>query len=244
MLASVTDGILHLTGDAEANDVQIRQIKQTYEGEWPGLKVEIRGKALHSNHQTTTINGESTPLIVEGIKNGAVIRLGDGDNALRIANIPSHSSVPEAPQVPFPGRISIASGRGADDIRLFLNNGNQIFVNSGDGEDYVQIKASSVKHLTLNSDPIRAEGKTQVGANDRIEIGRLKSRGTVKITSGLGRDDINVLGSSKIDGPLAIDLGSGLNILNVGRPSGSDSRPTINGSITVVGGSGAGSGVI
>lgn len=234
---SVTDGLLYITGDDASNDVQIRQLKQTFEGEWPGAKLEITGKNLQ-NHVSTTINGENQTLVVAGVKSGVVIRLGDGGNGLRIGNTPRDSSVPPATQVALPGRISIGSGSGADDIRLYLKNGKQIFVNSGDGADYVQLSASTVKNLTLNSDPVRAEGVTPAGADDWVLITNLKSSGEVKVTSGIGDDDIDIKGHCRIDGSLLVDLGAGADLLKfVGATT--TSFLMLNGRTTVLGGSGA-----
>ena len=232
---AVVDGVLRIQGDAESNHVTIQQLRQTFEGQWPGVRLRITGQNLQDN-VTTTINGGTSAIIVEGVKAGTQIRLGAGDDGLRIVNI-SGDSVPDAPQVVLPGRISISSDAGADDLRLYMKNGDRVFINSGADADYVQLTASTVRHLTLNADPIRPAGASAVGTGDRVLIRQLKSRGDVKVTSGIGVDDVDINGSCRFDGSLLVDSGAGDDLVDLVGASAT-SPLNLNGGTTLLGGSG------
>src|SRR4051794_28937907 len=87
---AVTNGILTVIGDALSNDVQIRQLRQSYTGEWPGVKLEIAGQNSKGQN-STTINGQDS-IVITGVKSGVNIDMGaatDGSrrNFLRVANI-------------------------------------------------------------------------------------------------------------------------------------------------------------
>lgn len=204
---AVTDGVLHVTGDAAANDVQIRQLKQTFEGEWPGAKLEISGN--YRNRNDTLINGQSEPLIVEGVKSGTVISLGNGNNALRIANIPQDETVPVRRQVNLSGTVTITTGSGDDDIRLYVNNGKSVSVSSGRGEDYIQLTQPKLQDLTVTTDPASSPGEINDWAKDFVKITSLKARGDVTINGGERRDFIRLLWHTQIDGAFAVDLRGG-----------------------------------
>src|SRR5204863_24772 len=104
--------------------------------------------------QTTTFNGQ-TSIIVEGVKNGATIQLGQGQNFLRIANPIDTNTVQQsfAPAV-LPGVVTIGSNAGHDIIRLYVINHNSVTINSGAGEDWIDVVSSTFKNLTINSDPV------------------------------------------------------------------------------------------
>src|SRR5207244_5328908 len=94
---SVTDNMLRIVGDAAGNDIEIQQVQQTFVGEWPGVKLQIIGHG-------TTINGQATSLIVEGVKN-SFIGLQGGNNHLLVGNTSKTSSPPNP--VNLPGHVHI-----------------------------------------------------------------------------------------------------------------------------------------
>jgi hypothetical protein len=228
---TVTDGILSVQGDGWSNDVQIRQLKQTYTGEWPGAKLEISG--TYMGRSNTLINGQSGPVVVEGVKSGAVIDLGDGKNALRIANIPQDSTVPTKRQVSMPGEIKITTGSGKDDIRLYLNNGKNVTVSAGGGPDYLQLTGAQLNQLTINSDPRPAVNPNPDDVSDEVQISRLMAKGDVVINGGDTYDRV-VINRSQFGGKFTADLGLGWHDhLSIW---GEDGAPTVfGGPISVVG---------
>ena len=76
----VTNGVLQLQGDALSNRVEVRQLSQSFTGEWPGAKYQIR-------NVDGTINGQSSANTVQGVKFGTNLSLEAGDDYLRILNI-------------------------------------------------------------------------------------------------------------------------------------------------------------
>jgi hypothetical protein len=178
--ASVVDGVLRLQGDELGNDVQIRQIAQTYTGEWPGAKYEITGGSRYNGAPTTTINGQES-VIVEGVKNGAAIGLGHGNNYLRISN-PGSSSSDQRPAA-IPGPVTINTGSGMDLIRLYLQNHAEVTVNTGGNNDRIEISRSTLNMLTINADWSGSAALPRAG-DDKVVINDTVVNGASKIYMG------------------------------------------------------------
>jgi hypothetical protein len=140
VIVSVTDNMLRIVGDAAANDIEIQQVQQTFEGEWPGVKLRIIG-------HDTTINGQSDSLVVEGVKN-SFVGLQGGNNQLVVGNTSKIVSPPKP--VNLPGRVHIGTWAGDDSIKLNINNSRSVTINQGPGSDYVFMARSNVRDLTIN----------------------------------------------------------------------------------------------
>ena len=183
---AVTNGILTVRGDDQGNDVQIRQLKQTYTGEWPGVKLEIVGEDANGN-ATTTINGQPK-VIVTGVKNGVAIDLGERfENYLRVANIGGGADMIKGPTaaVALPGQVTITSGGGRDIMKLYINNGFQVGVDAGGvntGDDVV-ISGSKLNKLQIGLGAAR--GKYALVAS-QVESGtqvQLAGSGEFRVSS-------------------------------------------------------------
>jgi hypothetical protein len=205
---AVTDGVLHVQGDAADNDLQIRAVPQHFTGPWPGAKYLLTGVSHYDNTTpTTTINGQ-TSLVVEGVKNGADIRLGAGSNSLRIAN-PTSDPNKFQPTV-VPGAVTINTGADHDIIRLYVENHNTVIVNGGLGADVIDVVNSTFRNFGINSDPVPPSGGS-AGANDNVLVFGVHVTGSARFYTGFddgqlhGSDHLRINGANRFDGMLTIE---------------------------------------
>lgn len=177
---SVVDGVLRVQGDEKGNNVQISQVAQTFTGEWPGAKYEITGGNRYNNAPSTTINGQ-TSVIVEGVKNGAAIGLGQGNNYLRVSK--QIGGLPSQQAGSLPGTVTINSGSGMDLIRLYVQNPKQVTINSGGENDRIEIHRSKLNKLTINADWSGAAALPRAG-NDQVVMGSTVVQGAADVYMG------------------------------------------------------------
>lgn len=211
--ATVTDGVLDISG---AGDLQIHQLPQTYNGEWPGVKLELIGKN-NGNQATTLINGEPS-VILTGIKSG--VNIDARGIALRVGNVQGSGGSPTLPraEVSLPGNVTID----AYNARLYLENHTQVTVNGTFAGDEILISGSKLFNLTINAD---TDPLGQVG-NDLVRLVAIQANGTVDIDMGgslraSGRDElyINSKFGSVFNGPLNITT-AGTTFVSMGSGGG------------------------
>jgi hypothetical protein len=197
---AVVEGMLQVTGDAADNDVQIRMIPQTVSGTWPGAKYEITGASHNNTTPATTINGQDS-VIVEGVKTGANIDLGEGNNFLRISRTGNNPTDYRAAAVPGP--VTINTGAGKDLLWLYLQNHAQVTVNSGSGDDRIDIHRSTLYNLTVNADSPDPNAQQDWG-QDLARIGASVVRGATNVYMGPDHmdasDSLAITYGSEFDG--------------------------------------------
>jgi len=223
---SVTDGVLHVQGDALSNDIDIQQSGAVSA---QGLRVEISGRYA-GGQLTTTINGEDS-VTVEGITQGAVIGLGNGDNYLRIGQTAGTDGGRRP--VHFPGRVTICASSGRDRIMLSIYNNTRVTVNAGAGDDIVNLVKSRLYNVFINTDPPAVAGRDPVGGNDNVWMRSISTRGKVVVNSGIGNDEFLAdRDNTGFWGSVDLDLGDGNDAATFGI------GVNLNGSTTVQTGSG------
>lgn len=217
---AVTDGALRIQGDALGNDIEIQQLQRTFFSDWPGAILEIKG---HS----TTINGGTSSFLARGVKNGASIFLGNGDNNLRIGDPPTGTK-----QVVLAGLVQIGTWKGQDNIRMTIKNGSNVLLDTGPRNDRITLPRCDLNRLTVNSDPIPAEGEQPVGGPDDIFFRAVTARGLVSIDTGNGDDVVDIKENCSFNGGFAVDLGERFSQFNLLTVTGG----TFNGTTTITGG--------
>lgn len=201
--ASVTDGVLTIMGDAADNKLYIRQLDPTGPTDpWPGARYEIadlypRGKPV------TTINGESS-FIVEGVKNGIYINLGDGNDFL---NISRPGAARNAAAVP--GKLAIDMAGGRDTLRLYVVNHRQVIARLGTSDDSVSL-VGEVNHVSILTD---GQWASAPSGRDNVQLGNLSVSGSASIETGGGNDEVRIAGVV-FEGPLTVATGDGDDRIN------------------------------
>ena len=220
---TLTDGTLRIVGDSAANDVEIQQIRRSFGSEWSGVTLEVRG------HNGTVINDGQSSVTVAGVKAGVFIGLQGGDNHLVVGNTSKTAPADFLP-VHLPGRVNIGTWTGDDHVQLNITNAHRVTVNLGLGADDLYMARSNLKNLTINSDPVPADGEAPAGAPDSVILRQVKADGEASIFTGLGDDEIKVLQSSRVSGTFTLHTGAGSDLLLLGATSFNDDAAITTGS--------------
>jgi len=152
-----------------------------------------------TGNQPTQINGDSSQVIVEGVKSGVNIDLGGGRDYLSVYN-PDSDGSRHIPQVNLPGHVNIDFGPDRGDGNLYVVNHQRMIVKRG---SYVGIYKSDIYDL-------RVHGTSQA---DWVQLSNLRSRGRVWVYGGGGSDTIMVGGKwTNISGSLLLASTGGPNV--------------------------------
>lgn len=196
--ASVSDGVLAITGDSADNRLVIRQLDPVGPTDpWPGARYEI-SDLYPAGKPKTTINGQDS-VIVEGVKNGMRINLGAGDDYLNISRPGASANAANVP-----GKLVVDMVGGNDELRLYVNNQQQVISRLGIGNDTASV-VGNVKNLSVTADG------TWAGAPpgfDRISLANLTATGSTTVDTGGANDDVTIAGVT-FAGPLSVNTGNG-----------------------------------
>jgi hypothetical protein len=121
--AFVSGGVLHITGDAQANHISVTALGDDL--------------AIVAPLDNTTINGMHAPLVFGDIKFSYSIQLGAGNDAVNIFNVT--------------GDIAVLVDTGADDDRLALmlsEHGGATVLNTGSGDDILAVGMCELNSFT------------------------------------------------------------------------------------------------
>ena len=164
----VTGGSLVLTGDQESNGVEL--VSTGVEGQYIVTGLDAGGDA-------TTVNGESTALVVDGVTRSVHVRLGDGDDTL------------QAPNLNVDGPMRVRMGRGNDAVHIGDVEADEavveitrgLNVSLGDGDDRAGIANAKVRGMRVSGG----------AGDDEIRIRNTKNR-IVRVAGRAGEDDIRL----------------------------------------------------
>lgn len=164
----VTDGALFVTGDQESNGVELVST---------GVEGQYIVTGLDAGDNATTVNGETAPLVVDGVTRSIHVRLGDGDDTL------------QAPNLSVDGPMRVRMGQGDDAVHIGDVEADEavveitrgLSISLGDGDDRVGI-------ANVNARGIRVSGGA---GNDEILARNTKNR-IVRVAGQSGDDDIRV----------------------------------------------------
>lgn len=177
--ATVVDGVLTIKGDNADNRIYIRQL-------------DPQGQPV------TTVNGQ-TSLVVEGVKNGISINLGNGND---FVNVSRPNASRNAATVP--GKLAIDMGAGNDGVRLYVVNRTEVVVRAGVGGDGVNV-TGEVAALNIASDGLWANAP---GSYDSVWLKNLTVKQQATVNTGAA-GDLFLADSLSLDGPLALAMEGG-----------------------------------
>lgn len=196
---TVSDGLLTITGDSAGNRIYIRQLDPIGPANpWPGARYEI-ADLYPAGRPVTTVNGQSSA-VVEGVKNGMYLNLGEGSD---FVNISRPGAGRNAAMVP--GKLAIDMSGGGDTVKLFVVNRKEVVVRLGLDGDAVSA-TGEVNVLNITTDGIWANAP---GGDDRVQLSSLTVKQSATVNTG-GRDDEVQCAGATLDGPLAIDTDGGV----------------------------------
>lgn len=223
---SVTDGVLAITGDAANNRFHIEKLPAASStGGWSGARFKLSQPWVPKGEMPTKINGQ-TSLIVEGVKAGLQMNLGDGVDIVYVFGTRGLHS-----PAGIPGMVNIDMGPGNDRLDLQIKNHDTVNVQMGKGSDFLLLRAQDpLNTTTLLGDPdfssgdpagddtmriyLQAAGPTIVNGaygNDRIRIdGRTTtSRATLHFKGEQGDDSLSLVIVGELQAGFRIDGGDG-----------------------------------
>lgn len=190
----VFGGSLMISGDEASNGIALSS-------------TEVEGQfvvsGLDAGGEETTINGESTPLVVEGVDRNVRIRMGRGDDVVR------------APNLDVAGSVSVRTGMGDDVVRIgeadadeaVADIGRGLFIRLGDGDDRATVANTSARWLRING----GSGDNSIAVRDSNLTGSLTVRSRdgeddvrlntidarrIALHTGAGDDSIGILSST------------------------------------------------
>jgi len=220
--ASVTRGVLTLTGDAAANDVTI----QTDAG---GLRI------VGNNGTLVRFAGVDSASVVFSGVTGLKGTFGDGADSIKIddgvtlkdvtLNLGDGANRLEIEGATLTGKLTLTTGVGADVFELRASAANVVTLNTGGGDDDVMFKAAVTSGAVTVStgdgfDSVETDlgpgGVANVLQNVSISTGnqddsvelRHATIGKLTVNAGAGNDDIR-LEDDVVQGSLSVDAGLG-----------------------------------
>ena len=229
--AWVEDGDLLIRGDKLDNEIAITS----------GANAEVYA-ILGLNG--TTINGGVingvAPVTIGNITGNLDIDLGQGDDLLEIgvAMPPSgdqgsesatNISYTDVDFVEVPGSLLIRTGRGHDEIALFVDVGHDAYIETGVGDDSFFIDNSNIGGSLL----------VKTGSGDDNSVVATTSAESACLSTGRGHDNVLFLGAA-IEFGLTVNTGAGDDLLVVGSSDGSqgDEDSSVGGDLAINTGSG------
>ncbi|HVJ68757.1 MAG TPA: hypothetical protein VM510_12275 [Caulifigura sp.] len=229
-VASASKTTLTITGDAEANDLQIEQVTG-------GVKVT----AL--NGTTLTVGGNA---VTEATFNGITslnVRLGEGDDsvamigALNLKNVnidlgDGDNVLSVGAGATITGKLTINGGTGADQVTLDSTVGKTLSLNLNGGNDEVSLLGTSFSStvsintgagadtVTINENGLGVDASfnnnvtiTTGEDNDTVSISNATTK---KLTISTGDDDDTVsLNTVTVNGLLNVNTSAGADVLNI-----------------------------
>jgi Ca2+-binding RTX toxin-like protein len=228
VLASVTDGSLSITGNADANLILITQTADNAFRISGNAGTEINGSAFVdltnvSGAVNINLRGGNDVVVFNGPAAGAgfvadfdgdfSIDAGAGNDSLTLSNIE------------VDGDVSINTGAGNDRLTASeIEATGDVSVNAGVGNDNLTLTGASAASLSVN-----------LGAgNDTAQLTDLDVDGAISLNAGDGNDSLTISGAASADDDadnVSVNLGGGNDTLNV---SGLD----VVGNVNVTGGAG------
>ena len=233
VLSALNAGVLVLTGDAQANEVQ--------------LTVAANGQLTARGLSGTTINGVTS--VNFGVVNTLTVDGGAGADKISlnspsatIANDVTINGGADNDTISIAGRFGadliIDGGLGLDTISVSKSTvGVDIDLDSGDGNDKVTLSGTTVGRDVLiqsgiDNDSVTLDGMTvkrdlslaDAGGNNSLRLNNTSSRGDTLIVLDDGNDSVVVNGLTAgvkagvvATGLISIDLGDGINVLTMSR---------------------------
>lgn len=163
---AVVDGNLLIHGDELANQIAITAAEM--EGSY--LIKGLDGTTVHRELSTDPPGGE---VVVSGVTRDVVIRMGEGDDVVRIDD------------AAFRGNVSIATGGGSDQVVLGLRP-NEIPVPAAAASD-----AETDHRLLVEGVHIGGSLRIATGADgDKIRVAHAAVRGSLLVLAGEGEDEV------------------------------------------------------
>jgi hypothetical protein len=201
VLASVVHGNLTIQGDNAANAVVLDQA---------GLSA---GQVRVSGAGGTTINHQTSPVILSGVTRAVNIQMGKAADSVTL-----HGLI-------LPGNLSINDHGGADNIAIDNTTvGKNLTIDAGSGGQSIVLQAVDVRR---NTKIARGGGR----ASAVVTIDDSTFHGATQITTGDGADLVqidargNALGAPTVfGGPVLIALNSGDDTLQLGVPGQTGNR--------------------
>ena len=205
---SVVDGVLTIRGDNQPNYVAIRQIPQTFTGDWPGAGYEIRTDVTVSRNlfkdapSPTGINGDrsQTTIQVSGVNRGVNINLRGGDDGLFIG-----SGNSAKPTVNLPGTVFIDAGAGDDDLRLYATNRREARFSGGYGNDSILLGGGPFSQLAVQTNYGGVNNRN--GTGGRISLVALTVNGPLELRGSPGAETVQVFAGSVFRSRITMDFG-------------------------------------
>ena len=156
------DGTLFVAGDQDANGVELTSTS---------IDGQVVVSGLDVGGAPTTINGESTPLVIEGVERSVRISLRDGDDVLRVPNLD------------IDGALLVRTGTGDDSVRIgdaeadaaVVDIARGAYVNLGPGDDRLGISHTHANWMRINA----GAGNDTVVIHDSAATASDKHRGSI-----------------------------------------------------------------
>jgi len=222
VLVNVTGGDLVITGDSQNNFISIVPV------EFQGAPVP--GKFFVGFQNATRINGQLAGLSVEGVTHDIKINMNAGNDRVIVGNdtefdnfvVPNDLTISMGAgndnvlikKISVTDDFTINTAGGQDGIFVQAdvgqlgnveNGANDLNIDSGIGNDYVQIDISDVRgKLTVNTTGLT---ETDLGADD-VEMTFVDVGGDAEIRTGGGNDVVNLFNLVTGD-DMTIDTGAG-----------------------------------
>lgn len=187
---NVLDGNLLISGDQKANGIELTST--AVEGQFIVTGIDAGGSP-------TSVNGDSTPLVVEGVDRNVLVRMGNGDDRL------------VAPNLDIEGRMLVRMGAGDDHVRIGAAEADEavvdidkgLYLHLGTGDDQAAISNVRTRRMRIGGG----------AGNDRVGVHHAVVEHTMHLSGRAGDDEIRVDGVHARR--LAIHGGSGEDSANV-----------------------------
>lgn len=206
VFATISAGVLSLTGDNLSNAVTIRV---------SGNSVTISGNSGTLVDGLPSVSGIATVRAVAANMNG-------GDDVVRID--PSSNFV-------IPGQVSINLGEGNN--TLTLQTAGQIALGSlsvagGSGNDAISVMGGANRGSIITGSLVIGTG----GGSDAVGLRNLSVSGATTIATGIGADTVGI-NASTFRGTFSADLGAGNDALRIAQLAGSVAPVNFQGTVSV-----------
>lgn len=209
--ASVEDGVLTITGDAEANGVLIRQ---------SGSDLEVVG--VDAGGSATTINGDAS-FLATGVTDGAIVFLKGGDDTVQLG---------DGGVVSIDETVVIGTGAGNDEVTGSLANDERAIFLLGAGDDSISLEGSALHDLVIVTD----HPSPKLGGSDDVTLESVTTTRAGVIVTGGGDDTVDISGESAFGRSLTIATGRGSDTVNL--TGAEDASLTVGRGLNIVTGRG------
>jgi hypothetical protein len=227
VLVSVTGGDLVITGDTQSNFITIVPVME--QGE------PVPGRFFIAPQNSTRINNQTTGQFVQGVTDDLIISMDSGNDRVILGNSTEFDNfvVPDdltinmgagndavlINRISVTDDLTVNTAAGADGIFVQADVGqlgnvdsgnNDLNIDSGSGNDFVQIDITDVRGKLTVSTGLAA---TDLGADD-VEMTFVDVDGDAEIRTGGGNDVVNLFNLVSGD-DMTLDTGAGRDTANL-----------------------------